>query len=97
MILKASYQNAKVKLFQDSELKIVLREEPFCRECLKEGKNELSSEVDHIIDITEDVSKFMDRDNLQGLCKSCHSKKTFHTKPSFQKQHWTMVNKKWKI
>ena len=75
---------------------IVLREEPFCRECLKNGIQELSTEVDHIVDISDDSSKFMDRNNLQGLCKSCHSKKTFHTRPSFQKQKYSIVNKKWK-
>lgn len=75
---------------------IVLREEPFCRICLESGITELSVDVDHIIDIIDDTSKFMDRCNLQALCKSCHSRKTFNTHRSFQKQTYSIVNKKWK-
>jgi 5-methylcytosine-specific restriction endonuclease McrA len=76
---------------------MILSENPYCVECLKDGIYEIATEVDHIIDITDDSSKFMDRDNLQSLCKSCHSRKTFKEHRSFQKQSFSVENKKWKI
>lgn len=72
---------------------MVLTEEPWCREC----KTELSTEVDHIIDIKDRQDLAMERNNLQGLCKGCHSRKTFNTNKSFQKRKYTVVNRKWNI
>src|SRR5262245_160040 len=48
---------------------IVLRAEPLCRQCAAPA-----SEVDHILPLARggDNSK----ENLQALCKSCHSAKT---------------------
>lgn len=54
----------------------VLSEEPLCRECLKEEKTEPSAEVDHIVPHRGDYDLFFDRENLQGLCKTHHSRKT---------------------
>jgi 5-methylcytosine-specific restriction protein A len=54
----------------------VLREQPFCRECAKQGRRILTAEVDHINRHAGDPYLFWNRANLQGLCKSCHSKKT---------------------
>ena len=51
---------------------MVLREEPLCRHCKQQGRLTPATEMDHI-----DGNQWnLDRDNLQGLCKSCHSKKT---------------------
>lgn len=36
----------------------------------------LASEVDHIVPLAEAPERKYDETNLQGLCKSCHSKKT---------------------
>jgi 5-methylcytosine-specific restriction protein A len=36
----------------------------------------MATEVDHIIPHKGDMKLFWDSDNWQGLCKSCHSKKT---------------------
>ena len=75
---------------------IVLTEEIYCRECLKEGIYTVATEVDHIIDIKDDTSKFFTRENLQALCKSCHSSKTFHSNVSIQnKGKFEVVNKRW--
>lgn len=52
---------------------IVLNEEPLCRLCLKSGKETAASVVDHIIPHKNDLSLFYSRDNLQGICASCHS------------------------
>jgi 5-methylcytosine-specific restriction endonuclease McrA len=52
---------------------IVLDSEPLCRLCLKAGKETASTVADHIIPHKNDLKLFYDRDNLQGLCKHCHS------------------------
>lgn len=52
----------------------VLREEPLCRHCLERGETMQSSEVDHIVPKARGGTD--ERNNLQGLCKTCHSRKT---------------------
>jgi 5-methylcytosine-specific restriction protein A len=51
---------------------IVLARDPICMECHAAA----STEVDHIIPAREYAGDFYDPDNLQGLCKPCHSAKT---------------------
>lgn len=51
----------------------VLREQPFCCE---PGCSELTHDIDHITPIDIDPERKWDRTNLQGLCRSCHSRKT---------------------
>lgn len=53
-----------------------LMREPFCRECAKRGVRVRATEVDHIVPHRGDMALFADRQNLQSLCKSCHSRKT---------------------
>src|SRR2546427_12816651 len=55
--------------------KMVLAEEPFCREHKKRGQIVLSTQVDHIKSRDEGGSDA--RDNLQGLCASCGAAKTW--------------------
>lgn len=50
---------------------MVLRANPICQHC-----NEYAAtEVDHIVPLSKGGSRLA-MDNLQALCKSCHSKKT---------------------
>ena len=50
---------------------------PLCEECLnKHDVIRSATEVDHIIPHKGDMRLFWDVSNWQGLCKSCHSKKT---------------------
>jgi 5-methylcytosine-specific restriction protein A len=49
---------------------------PLCAGCLEIGVIEPATEVDHIIPHRGDQALFWDSTNWQGLCKSCHSKKT---------------------
>lgn len=50
---------------------LVLRDDPWCQ---TPGCNELASEVDHIIPLKAGGTN--ERDNLQSLCSTCHSRKT---------------------
>lgn len=62
-----------------------LQQNPFCEECLKEGNHVQAIEVDHVHPHQGNPELFYDQNNLQSLCKSCHSRKTiielFATKP----------------
>ncbi len=54
----------------------VLARSPLCVECERLGRMEFATEVDHIIPEREAPELAFDVSNLQGLCKSCHSRKT---------------------
>jgi len=53
---------------------LVLAREPLCRECARRGKIVAATEVDHIVPLSRGGTNELD--NLQPLCKSCHSRKT---------------------
>ena len=50
--------------------------EPFCRECAKRKLRTPATEVDHVKPHRGVWALFVDRSNLQSLCRSCHSAKT---------------------
>lgn len=54
--------------------RVVLGREPLCRACSRAGLVVAAAEVDHIQPLAKGGTN--DLDNLQPLCKSCHSKKT---------------------
>ena len=54
---------------------LYLSEHPLCVECQRNGDVRAAAEVDHIRPITKGGGR-LDWDNLQALCKSCHSRKT---------------------
>jgi 5-methylcytosine-specific restriction enzyme A len=54
----------------------VLRACPLCVECKKHGQLTAAQHVDHIKPHGGDIDLFFDEDNLQSLCKPCHSRKT---------------------
>lgn len=58
--------------------KSVRRENPLCEDCLAEGKKapELSTDVDHVIDVEVRPDLAFEKSNLRALCTSHHSKKT---------------------
>ena len=53
-----------------------LLEEPFCRECARNGERVPATVVDHIVPHRGDRQLFRDKGNLQSLCKRCHDRKT---------------------
>ena len=78
--------------------RVVLTSQPYCVECLKEGKYVISTEVDHVIPLRDAPSRCLDITNLQALCKTHHSRKTFDEtmRDIYKQQHtYTPVNRKW--
>ena len=53
-----------------------LASHPLCVECMKEGRYEKATDVDHIIPHRGDRKLFWDEGNWQALCHRCHSVKT---------------------
>jgi 5-methylcytosine-specific restriction enzyme A len=56
----------------------VLLEERCCRVC---GTEQASDHVDHLVPLSKGGTH--DRDNLQRLCRSCHSRKTLRERGGF--------------
>lgn len=54
----------------------ILNRDPLCKICGREG----SYVADHIRDHKGDPKLFYDPENLQGVCKPCHDKKTGETR-----------------
>ena len=54
---------------------LVLKSEPLCRECKKQGKIVPAKVVDHIIRIVDGGEPFA-LNNLQPLCTKCHNSKS---------------------
>lgn len=54
-----------------------LKAEPLCRHCLERGDIVPATDVDHVIPIIVNPDLRLDDTNLQSLCHSCHSKKTY--------------------
>lgn len=54
----------------------VLADEPLCRFCFAAGYTTPATDVDHIKNGVGDHSDDNSRDNLQPLCRACHSRKT---------------------
>ena len=75
----------KKQIWKDKRARQLSRE-PLCRECKKYGRYTKATEVDHIISHKGIWSLFIDDDNLQSLCKSCHSRKTARENPFFTKR-----------
>lgn len=53
-----------------------LLREPFCRECARRDVRTWATVVDHVEPHRGDWNKFIDRGNLQSLCKHHHDQKT---------------------
>lgn len=53
---------------------VLVRDKHLCQMCLKKGKFVMATEIDHIIPLKNGGTN--DIENLQALCKRCHSKKT---------------------
>ena len=61
--------------WQKVRLMVLARDCSLCAECKRRGRDTPANEVDHIVSIVSGGVVF-DMDNLQSLCKPCHSRKT---------------------
>lgn len=55
-----------------------LSQNPLCAKCLEINQLTPATEIDHIIPLKIDPSLRLDPNNLQCLCKKCHSEKTYN-------------------
>jgi 5-methylcytosine-specific restriction protein A len=55
-----------------------LADHPLCRKCEHDGYLKPATEVDHRIPHKGDLDLFWDQGNWQGLCRTCHSRKTMN-------------------
>ena len=53
-----------------------LRKHPLCVHCEAKGRITVATDLDHIVPHQGDMEVFWDFSQVQGLCKSCHSRKT---------------------
>jgi 5-methylcytosine-specific restriction protein A len=56
--------------------RLKLDADPMCVACERNGIVTPANEVDHIVPVSTNPDGMFDYDNLQSLCKSCHSRKT---------------------
>ena len=54
----------------------LLSEQPLCVSCVLTDKFIPATELDHIIPLRIDFNKRLEYSNIQGLCSSCHLRKT---------------------
>ncbi|MEM8783082.1 MAG: HNH endonuclease signature motif containing protein [Planctomycetota bacterium] len=54
----------------------VLRRDPLCVLCKREGRITPATVADHIVPIAVDPSRRLDLDNGRGLCVTCHANVT---------------------
>lgn len=75
---------------------IKLNQNPLCERCEKKDKLIPAVDIHHKIDLVDDGSKCLDLDNLESLCKECH---TEHTNKEYNKKKKEvkdkLYNQKW--
>ncbi len=58
-------------------MRALMRDEFMCVSCRFNGIDTVATEVDHIIELQDDITLAYELSNLQSLCHKCHAKKTF--------------------
>jgi 5-methylcytosine-specific restriction enzyme A len=56
--------------------RLKLQEKTLCELCIKQGRIEPATAVDHIVPISKGGNPFPAFDRLMSLCASCHNQKT---------------------
>lgn len=74
----------------------LLKKESLCRECLRDGKLSKATTVDHIKPWKKRSEFYCEDSNLQGLCHSCHNRKSNAEKyeSAWHKRKETEIRKK---
>lgn len=55
-------------------IRILTRDKYLCQECLRSGRPEVASQVDHIVPKSQQGTD--DPGNLEAICRPCHDRKT---------------------
>jgi len=71
----------RAKIYNSRQWKLVrvealVRDEFMCVMCRANGTDTEAEEVDHILELQDRLDLAFELDNLQSLCKPCHSQKT---------------------
>ena len=59
-----------------------LRQYPMCEHCSERGVDTPAKDLHHVIPLRDGGEK-LDEENVQGLCRSCHSRETVKEKKAF--------------
>lgn len=70
-----SHQRGYTRMWSKARA-VYLAHNPLCKLCEDQGVITPATQVDHIIPHRGNYELFWDPENWQGLCASCHSKKT---------------------
>ena len=62
--------------WQKFRLHYLYNHNPLCVDCLEEGRTSSAVELHHIERLKTNPARRLDPDNIVGLCKRCHSKRT---------------------
>jgi 5-methylcytosine-specific restriction protein A len=55
---------------------VLSRDLHLCCECQRQGRTRIGTEIDHVKPWSQAPERFWDPENLETLCKACHSQKT---------------------
>jgi len=77
---RANWRESSTKRGYDAvwrrlRLFILRRDKYLCQHCLRQGVVTVATDVDHIIPLSRGGAR-LDPANLQGLCETCHNRKT---------------------
>lgn len=77
---KHSHRPDRLRVYDSSAWKrlrsIQLADQPFCEDCLEDGRTTAATDVDHVERVRDRPDLALDSSNLRSLCKPCHSRKT---------------------
>ena len=63
------------RAWQAARLRVLIRDNYLCQDCLQESRIAQADTVHHRIELSEDWSKRLVVDNLVSLCRNCHAKR----------------------
>ena len=64
------------KAWRTVRLEALIRDDFMCVHCKLRGVDTVATDVDHIIELSSDITLAYELSNLQSLCHQCHMKKT---------------------
>jgi len=87
---QAFYRSPEWRMFR----KYILAQTPLCELCIDKDRLNPATEIHHKVDIIDRPELRLDMNNLQPLCKSCHSEITAQHSSGSEK-NMSPVQLKW--